>query len=159
MQDEISDLIRKYYDDWFEINRIYCVWAKKRNISQKTLFVLFNILNSEKQCTQTTICYHTSYQKQTVSQILNSLEKQGLIKREVNLTDKRNRIITLTPEGEVYAKSFMDELKATETKAFMLLSQKERKTVMDGFHLLARVLERTFSDKSTSDRSTDLTDI
>ncbi len=145
MHEEISELIRRYYDDWFEINKIYYVWAKKHNISQKALFVLYEILNSKGTCTQTLICEHTSYQKQTVSQILNSLGKQGLIKREVNRTDKRNRIITLTPEGEVYAKSLMEELKATEIKAFMLLTPKERKTVIDGLHLLARVLDRTFS--------------
>ncbi len=144
MQEEITDLIRKYYDDWFEINKIYYIWAKKHNISQKTLFVLYEILNSEAACTQTLICDHTSYKKQTVSQILSSLEKQKLIKREVNKTDKRNRFITLTPEGEVYARTFMEELKATEIKAFMLLTPKERKTVIDGLHLLARVLDRTF---------------
>ncbi len=145
MHEEISDLIRRYYDDWFEINKIYYIWAKEHNISQKALFVLYEILNTEGTCTQTLICEHTSYQKQTVSQILNSLGKQGLIKREVNRTDKRNRIITLTPEGEVYAKNLMDELQATEIKAFMLLSPKEIKTVIDGLHLLARVLDRTFS--------------
>ncbi|MFA9465885.1 MAG: MarR family winged helix-turn-helix transcriptional regulator [Velocimicrobium sp.] len=144
MQEEISNLINKYYDDWFEINKLYYVWAKKHNISQKALFVLLEILNMDTPCIQTSICEHTSYPKQTVSKILNNLERQGLLKREINSIDKRNRIITLTSEGNLYAKSLLDELKATEIKAFLLLTKDERETVIDGFHLLSDVLSRTF---------------
>ncbi|HKM04937.1 MAG TPA: MarR family winged helix-turn-helix transcriptional regulator [Lachnospiraceae bacterium] len=144
MQEDISDSIRKYYDDWFEINKIYDAWAKKHRIPEKTLFVLIEIITSKVPCTQTLICENKLYSKQTVSQILNGLEDQGLLRRIVRLDDKRNKTIVLTEKGEHYALSLFHEMRDAEIKAFMLLTPKERKTVNDGFHLLSRALSKTF---------------
>lgn len=101
MEEEIYHVITSYYDDWFAINKVYNVWAKQNGISQKALFVLFEIYNSNSPCTQRMICERTSYQKQTVSQIIHGLDKQGILHCEIYDSDRRNHIIRLTDEGKM----------------------------------------------------------
>ena len=144
MHDDIKLQIKKYYDDWFSINKLYHDWARHHNISQKTLFVLYEIIHTEGPCTQVSICEKTSYQKQTVSQIVNALEKDGLLYRTKNPKDLRNKILNLTTEGSTYAHNLLNELETLEIKAFETMDITDRKKAIKGLHILAKSLEKCF---------------
>lgn len=144
MHDEIKLQIKKYYDDWFSINKLYHDWARHHNISQKTLFVLYEIYHTDSPCTQVSICEKTSYQKQTVSQIVNSLEKDGLLYRTKNPRDLRNKILHLTMEGTTYTRSLLSELENLEIQAFETMDATDRKKVIKGLHILSKSLEKSF---------------
>ncbi len=144
MHDEIKLQIKKYYDDWFSINKLYHDWARHHNISQKTLFVLYEIYHTDGPCTQVSICEKTSYQKQTVSQIVNSLEKDGLLFKTKNPKDLRNKILNLTIEGTSYARSLLSELENLEIQAFETMDANDQKKVIKGLHILSKSLEKSF---------------
>ncbi len=144
MQDELDLMVKSYYDDWFQINKIYYEWAKTHGISQKALFVLFEIMESKVPCTQHAICERTSYQKQTVSQIIHGLEKQGLIICVTHEHDKRKKIVRLTERGLETAEKLSSVLKCKELEAFGSMTVEEREMVVRGFRILADALHHTF---------------
>lgn len=61
--------------------------------------VVNNAIDSENNINLSDIREYLSISKGAVSQMLNSLEKKGLINRDIDKNNRRNLIVTLTPEG------------------------------------------------------------
>lgn len=144
-KEEIVEQIDSYYNSWFEINNIYHIWAKRHGVQDTTLFVLYVINNTAPYCTQSQICNKLFLPKQTVSQILSGLEKDGYILKEPNTKDRRNKIIRFTEKGTHFATSILEELKLAESEAFNQMSQEQRRTIIESFELLSGSLIKSFS--------------
>lgn len=144
-KEKINQQIDSYYNSWFEINNIYHVWAKRHGMQETTLFVLYVINNTEPYCTQSQICSKLFLPKQTVSQILSGIEKDGYILKEPNTNDRRNKIIRFTERGTSFANSILEELKLAEIEAFNQMSQEQRRTVVESFALLTNSLIKSLS--------------
>ncbi|AKA69348.1 MarR family winged helix-turn-helix transcriptional regulator [Clostridium scatologenes] len=144
-REKINDQIDNYYDLWFKTNDIYSDWAKRHNIQENVLFALYVINSAVPYCTQSQICNKLYLPKQTVSQILSGLEKDGYISKETNAEDRRNKIIKFTEKGERFATRILEELKVAEIEAFSQLSEKQRSTIIESFALLNSVLIKSFS--------------
>lgn len=144
-KEKINQQIDSYYNSWFEINNIYHVWAKRHSMQETTLFVLYVINNTEPYCTQSQICSKLFLPKQTVSQILSGLEKDGYILKEPNINDRRNKIIRFTERGTSFANSILEALKLAEIEAFNQMSQEQRRTVVESFALLTNSLIKSLS--------------
>lgn len=144
-KDEIIEQIDSYYNSWFEMNSIYHIWAKRHGIQDTTLFVLYVINNTVPYCTQSQICNKLLLPKQTVSQILSGLEKEGYIIKEPNTKDRRNKIIKFTEKGINFATPILDELKLSEIESFNQISQEQRRTIVESFKLLSNSLNKNLS--------------
>lgn len=144
-KEKINEQIESYYNSWFEINNMYYVWAKRHGIQETTLFVLYVINNTEPYCTQSQICSKLFLPKQTVSQILSGLEKDGYILKEPNTKDRRNKIIRFTEKGTEFATFILEELKLAEIEAFNQMSEEQRRAMVESFALLSNSLIKSFS--------------
>jgi len=144
-KDKINEQIDNYYSSWFEMNDIYNDWTKRHGIQQNTLFTLYVINSTVPYCTQSQICSKLFLPKQTVSQILSGLEKDGHILKKTNTKDRRNNIIKFTEKGTRFATDILKELKSAEIDAFSQLSEKQRNTVIESFKLLNNALIESFS--------------
>jgi DNA-binding MarR family transcriptional regulator len=74
----------------------------------------------------------------SVSQMVDRLEKPGLIHRRVSLTDRRARVLRLTPAGTRLRRRLRPALLAAQERILAPLSRDERASLID---LLARVVE------------------
>jgi DNA-binding MarR family transcriptional regulator len=144
-KEKIIEQIDSYYNSWFEINNIYHAWAKRHGIEDTTLFVLYVINNTVPYCTQSQICNKLFLPKQTVSQILSGLEKDGYIFKEPNIKDRRNKIVRFTEKGTHFAASILEELKLAEIEAFNQMSQEQRRAIVESFTLLSNSLIKSLS--------------
>ena len=144
-KEKINEQIDSYYNSWFEINSIYYAWAKRHNIQLNTLFTLYVINNTVLDCTQSQICSKLFLPKQTVSQILSGIEKDGYILKELNYKDRRNKIIRFTKKGTLFATSILEELKLAEIECFNQMSQEQRRTIVESFELLSSSLNKSLS--------------
>lgn len=144
-REKINDQIDSYYDLWFKTNDIYSDWAKRHHIQENVLFSLYVINSAVPYCTQSQICNKLYLPKQTVSQILSGLEKDGYISKETNAVDRRNKIVKFTEKGKCFATHILEELKAAEIEAFSELSEKQRSTIIESFALLNNALIKSFS--------------
>jgi len=62
-----------------------------------------------------------------ITMVIDNLEKQSLVKREVNRDDRRSMWITLTPKGRKLIKNYFPKHLSLIVKQFDILSIKEKK--------------------------------
>jgi DNA-binding MarR family transcriptional regulator len=105
---EKEEVIRQCHMD---VADFYDEYAKHFGITLSTVKVLGVMLKSEN-CTQKDIIRQVHLPKQTVSAIIKTLEKQEMLISSVNIKeDKRNKIITFTPNGYKWATNIINEMK------------------------------------------------
>jgi len=93
------------------------------------------IIESEKDVTQTKIAQILGKDKTTISRTLKTLEKKGLIKKEE--LNKRTYLIKLTNQGKEVLNLSLDTVQNFRNKIASKLSQKE---IDDLFNSLDKVL-------------------
>ncbi len=102
--DNIED---KAYDLWILVSRVYHLIAKLRklellkyNILPVQSYILFIIKALGNETTPTEISGYVYQQRSSISDILNRMEKQGLIVKTNKTGGKRRVIVSLTKAGE-----------------------------------------------------------
>lgn len=104
---------------------LYRIWAKKHNLNYNTLVILYT-LDDYKTCTQKQICEWWALPKQTVHGILLDFEKKGYITMTANQENKREKLITFTENGEIFASSILEQLHKMEENAMRKLGEAYR---------------------------------
>lgn len=95
---------------------VYREWAKKNGMNYNELIVFYT-LDEKKECTPKQISEYWALPKQTVNGILREFEKKGYIHVSNGIHDKRERIVTYTPDGEKVAASILGPLYQMEETA------------------------------------------
>ena len=127
MRDQmLRALIQSYYDYWNGLNGIYAAWARAQGIAVHTLFILDVLMEEEGQCTLARICERLALPKQTVHSVLEGLAEDGYLSRRPSQTDRRSKLLALTPAGKAYAAPYLAAMYEWETRAFSRLSADER---------------------------------
>lgn len=104
---------------------LYRIWAKKHNLNYNTLVILYT-LDDYKTCTQKQICEWWALPKQTVHGILLDFEKKGYITMTANQENKREKLITFTKSGKIFASSILEQLHKMEENAMRRLGEEYR---------------------------------
>lgn len=84
---------------WHSISRMYNTYAAQYDMTMAVGYVLLNI-DMEEGTPATKIAPLLGMEPRSLVRMLKSLEKKGLIRREVDGSDKRFVRITLTEEGK-----------------------------------------------------------
>jgi len=116
---------------------------RRRMINQRTgcpygYILHFLSINAQKSVYQKDIEKEFSIRPATVTQALNQLEKEGLIKREVSKEDGRLKKISLTQKGVEMDASAKCEIEKTESLIRKNLSKDE---IEQFFNLTAKIIE------------------
>ena len=83
-----------------------------------------------------------------VSQILDHMVENGLVTREISKGDRRSRLVTLTDEGKHLSKSTYEKICNLEKKFFSVLSEEEKKVLVNSLDKIYKALEE-YSDKTS----------
>ena len=92
--------------------------------------VLATILRQEK-ITPGQLAHALLLSKAGITGRLNKLKKQGLIDEEINLSDKRGKTLTLTPEGHDRIMSIVEAHATAERKALNHLSSTQQDELLE----------------------------
>jgi DNA-binding MarR family transcriptional regulator len=97
----------KEYDIWILLSRVYHLIAmlRKLELSKYDIlpvqsYILFVIKALGDEPTPSKISEYVYQQRTSISDILNRMLKQGLIKKTSNANSKKRVIVTITPKGE-----------------------------------------------------------
>ena len=142
--DEIQEFLDLYYISWFRINQTYNLWAQCHGIQDSTMFLLDEIHRNPEYCTQSMLVSKVLLPKQTVSSAVKKMEEAGLIVRENNPKDKRNKFVRLTPEGQIYADALMGEMEQAEVDAFLSLTPEQQIAITQGLDAFANAIQEAF---------------
>ncbi|MCL2025138.1 MAG: MarR family transcriptional regulator [Coriobacteriia bacterium] len=77
-----------------------------------------------------------------IAQTLNSIEKKGLITREIDVNDRRKVLVTLTPAGAKAAEEHLRTITELATKMLTLLGEEDAKEYVRITGKLADIFER-----------------
>ncbi len=123
---QIQLQIQSWYTQWLLVDRLYASFAQQYGITSTAMFVLRMLLVMPESCTQRSICESLTLPKQTVSCLLESLEKTGYVEKKPDQLDKRSKLIGLTSKGRDYTKRVLAALNKAEAAAFLTLSENDR---------------------------------
>ena len=113
------------------IEKIYEDYAKSAGLTYMSLTVLEIIYYSETPYTQKEICELCHYNKQIVNTIVKGFsDKRYLVLAEAE-NDRRNKHISLSESGKIYADGIMKPLWEIEKKALSVLSGSERELLLE----------------------------
>ena len=111
---EKFEQLQRFYALWKEENAMYDDWAREQGLSSNSALILYSLYEAKENCTQKSISQMWSIPKQTVNTILKEFSANGYIELVTDKEDKRNKLITLTPEGNAYAGKIMEALHKRE---------------------------------------------
>lgn len=96
--------------------------------------------------TPSKLSQHLGVSRNTVSALLNGLEEQGLIERQLSPTDRRQFQIHITPDGIDLVETRAPQFAAFVAGLFKDLSPAERKTLMQ---LLGKLIDSMLKQAAT----------
>lgn len=108
---------------------LYRIWAKQHHLNYNALVILYT-LDDYKVCTQKQICNWWALPKQTVHGILLDFEQKGYILIRENADNKRERLISFTDNGKIFANSVLAQLHQLEESAMERLDSNMREQLI-----------------------------
>lgn len=92
-------------------------------------------LSAHGICRQEDLAAHFSIDKGSIAKTVGKLESKGLVRRECNPADRREKLVELTEQGEAVVGSMADAYRVLEERMFKGLNQEE-------LDVASRALER-----------------
>lgn len=115
MEHKQDELTHKVMDAFFQLYRLHRHQKRSvQGIKHSEMMVLFRIKkhSGEHGVKVSEISHHLKVTPPTVSQLINTLEENGLIKRSIDSIDRRSIRVKLTEKGEAIVKRAFDALYA-----------------------------------------------
>lgn len=126
----------KYFADIFKRDPKdkYCC---NKNQTKAILFI-----GRSKKTTPTILGQSIDMEKGSLTTLLGSLEKANLISREIDPSDKRSTLISLTDNGIVYYNQLENKLNKKIEEVFSKLSKEDLKVFSRNLEILVEILEK-----------------
>jgi len=101
---------------------------------------VLNLLKDEGPASQQEIGEQLGIDRTTMVEIVDELERQGIVRRERSALDRRSYAVTLTPGGKAKQKRAAEVFDAVAEDFFSPLSAAEREKLLG---MLSRLIDRT----------------
>ena len=106
--------------------------------SRRYHFAMLSALDELGPSSQADLGRCTGIDRSDVVAAVNAMDERGFLQRSPDLTDRRRKIVTLTPAGKKHLESLSALLADAQNELLRALSPAESKTVVE---LLTRVLD------------------
>lgn len=121
--------IGEYFKIMKETDELYDVFQKYSGLSDAEYWSLVAVRIENCQY-QHEISKSMSMSRQTVNSALKHLGERGYIVLEAPKENQRIKKVVFTEEGEKFAQKYLDVINKSEEKAWSLLSEDERKSLL-----------------------------
>lgn len=118
--------INKIYDAVKKVNRAYEIWAAKHGLTLYEMQIYYVIVeNGGGAITQKDLCTQLDAPKTSINSIIKKQLKTNRIEMSVNPLNKREKVITLTKEGEKFANNLVLPLFEYENEIVSKIDEEE----------------------------------
>ena len=118
--------IDRIYESVRKINHAYEVWAAAHGLTLYEMQIYYVILSKgEDAITQKNLCMELDAPKTSINSIIKKQLRAGYIEMQTNPQNKREKIISLTRQGQVFAESLIQPLFRYEEEAAEMLDDEE----------------------------------
>ncbi|MBP7143255.1 MAG: MarR family transcriptional regulator [Opitutaceae bacterium] len=129
-----------------EVFRVTDAFLSANNISQGRFTVLMLLTQRDESCgnhrTPAELAEMAGVTRATMTGLIDTLERDGFVKREPDPNDRRMMLVNLTPIGEAFLARFLPEHFRRTAALMTKLTEAERKTLVQ---LLGKVLQGTLA--------------
>ncbi len=144
---ENNSLITNHYKLVKMENIIFTKWCKKNNISYVGANLLLSIKDSNGKSEPTKLSEELLIPKQSITSMLDKLEKKGYILRTHSAKDRRKINISLTDCGEKIVQTIQEAFIVTEEEILKHLKQDEINTMLNTYEKIIDITEETLLGK------------
>ena len=127
--------LKSCFSAWKQTDVAYSKLAHSRNLSLNTVWAFEYLSEHPEGVEPAVLAEESNMLRQTVTVVLNDLENQGLLTREFHPTDRRKKLVKLTPEGAKVCREILDTIARAELAALSELGEDDQRHL---FKLTAR---------------------
>lgn len=131
-----NDLFDRFYVSWRGIDAAYDKIATGCGVTANMMNIMTLLYKRRMPMAQNELCKDLHLSKQTVTSVLDGLEKRGWITRSIAEGDRRSRMVALTEEGCVFGRHFGRAMRSIELAAFAALTDEEQYALVDSMEKL-----------------------
>lgn len=128
-------------------NIIFTKWCKKYNILYMDAHLLLSIEESNGKSEPTKLSEEMLIPKQSITSMLDKLEKKGYILRTHSAKDRRKINISLTESGKKIVETIQAAFKMTEKEILKHLNKNEIDTMLNTYKKIIDITEETLLGK------------
>jgi DNA-binding MarR family transcriptional regulator len=128
---ETRVLLANLFETWRNCDSAYLKLVRQWGISLNTVWALEYISKHPEGVEPAVLADDTHMLRQTITVVLNDLEDRGYLTRGFHATDRRRKIIRLTPEGKVFAHRVLEAISTAEIEASASLSAEEQQKLLE----------------------------
>lgn len=152
MPKEIDEAqIREFNKLYYKINGLYARFDNAIGINSSLFKVLHALYVSELR-TQKDIMQSYEMPKQTINNVIASLQKQDFIDISSSENDGRERILTLTERGAEYAKAFIAEYTAFEKRVYQKLGTRKLSALIQICADIEKAFNEVFNEEFSKEK-------
>jgi DNA-binding MarR family transcriptional regulator len=137
----IEEQVKRFCGGFHELHKVYEDYARSVNIPYTTLYIL-TLITQMDECTQKTICERTFLPKQTINNIITAFYKQGIVELKEVPTDRRNKTIHLTREGQKFSDGVIPPIQKAEYEALEKLTPKQRQSLIESMRIYCEMFRQ-----------------
>lgn len=141
-----NDLFDRFYLSWSGIDAAYDKIAAGCGVTSNVMNIMTLLYKRRIPTVQNELCKDLHLSKQTVTSVLDGLEKRGWITRSIAEGDRRSRVVALTEQGRTYGRHFGRAMRSVELAAFAALTDEEQHALVDSMEKLWNSLADVLRD-------------
>jgi len=119
--------LKSCFSAWKQADTAYSKFAHSRNISLNMIWVFECLSEHPEGMEPAVLADETHLLRQTMTVVLNDMERQELATREFHPTDRRKKVIRLTPKGEQFCHEILDTIAQSELEALSELCEEDQR--------------------------------
>ena len=123
--------LKACFSAWKQTDAAYSKLARSRNLSLNMVWAFECLSEHPEGVEPAVLAEETNMLRQTTTVVLNDLEKQALVTREFHPTDRRKKVIRLTPKGEAVCREILDAIAQAELDALSELREEDQKLLFE----------------------------
>lgn len=127
----VAKCLDEIFEAWRSCDTAYLQLVRQWGISLNTVWALEYLVKHPDGVEPAVLADDTHMLRQTITVVLNDLEGRGYLFRDSHKTDRRRKVIRLTPEGQVFAQTVLSAISKAEQEAAAVLSADEQQRLLD----------------------------
>ena len=118
--------LKACFSAWKQTDMAYSKLAHSRNLSLNMVWAFECLSEHPEGVEPAVLAERTNLLRQTMTVVLNDLERQQLVTREFHPTDRRKKVIRLTAKGEQVCHDILDAIAQAELEALSELREEDQ---------------------------------
>ena len=118
--------LKACFSAWKQTDTAYSKLARSRNLSLNTIWAFECLSEHPEGVEPAVLAEETKMLRQAITVVLNDLEEQELVTREFHPTDRRKKVIRLTPKGDRVCREVLGAIAQAELEALSELREEDQ---------------------------------